>query len=740
MNSKLDLRKSSTIIGAWGTAFLTCLFTISLHAQTEERPHSQAPDSVRYFLDEVLVTADRMENPVASTTASVSVVRSKDLRSIPATTFSSLFRYLPGFTVMDMDGTGRNPIINARGFYGGGEAEYNVVLIDGKQINDLENGLVNWNLAPLGTIESIEIARGTSSPLYGDAALGSVINILTEGNQHLGTGINIQGGSLESFLGSVQERGTFGNSTYRAFGLFDRTKGFRDHSTWRGINLGGDFSQQLNNGSVLSLSTTNQWVNEDDPGPLTDREEAAQRNGSSVYFQADKKDEVRNQVNANYTASLSDQSVLTAGVSYHRKDGTTLRTFTNPAAILDPATFSVVGIYDTTLYGDTKERDITTHQIAASLQYSLSTDFSGMRNRLVAGAEETYGRLSSTYYNVLSGFASEYVGASSGRGTMVADGKTRRWSHALYVNDELRIVEPLTLSFGARYDNINDRAENALPDTTFESSHDAFSPKIGLNFEYVRNADYAGHIYASFNKSFKAPTLDQFSDQRPTNVAFFIPIGPSRYVFVPQELAPISNSLLQPQKGTSYETGVYQRFSLFPGSYGELLLSVYQIDMKDEIDFDIATFRYQNIVESRHRGLESGLRLHLLPNLATFFNYTWTSVKFRSGPDEGKYLKSIPRNTFALGLMFEHSSGLRATVAWDFVADIPLDDENTAQLPDYNRGNVRVAYSIAPFDLYLDVENVLGKQFNTTGYMLLGTTYVFPAPGRVIRGGVSVLL
>ena len=44
-----------------------------------------------------------------------------------------------------------------RGFYGGGEAEYLLVLVDGKQLNHVETGLLNWNSMPLSSIESIEV-------------------------------------------------------------------------------------------------------------------------------------------------------------------------------------------------------------------------------------------------------------------------------------------------------------------------------------------------------------------------------------------------------------------------------------------------------------------------------------------------------------------------------------------------------------------------------------------------------
>jgi len=59
-----------------------------------------------------------------------------------------------------VDGLGLDPQLTLRGFYGGGEAEYVVVLLDGRPLNGLESGLFDWDLVPLSALESIEVVRG----------------------------------------------------------------------------------------------------------------------------------------------------------------------------------------------------------------------------------------------------------------------------------------------------------------------------------------------------------------------------------------------------------------------------------------------------------------------------------------------------------------------------------------------------------------------------------------------------
>ena len=54
------------------------------------------------------------------------------------------------------------------------------MLVDGVQVNDVDSGLVDWNLLPLDRIRRVEIQRGPASALYGDTGLGGVIHLLTD--------------------------------------------------------------------------------------------------------------------------------------------------------------------------------------------------------------------------------------------------------------------------------------------------------------------------------------------------------------------------------------------------------------------------------------------------------------------------------------------------------------------------------------------------------------------------------
>jgi len=731
--------KHALQLTAASIALFVCDFSQIGFAQdttkTQQAEEARAP---QYTVETVVITADRFESKVSNATAGVSVLRAEQIQQLPLSKFTDTFQYLPGFFLVDKDGRGRDPIISSRGFYGGGEAEYLVVLVDGQPINDLETGLVNWNLVPINNLERIEISRGASSPLYGDAALGGVINLMTRKIGESRTEVSVDGGALGSMNIGLRSRGMFGKKNYQIYASNEISRGFREHSDFRAVTFGGEVTLFAAEKLRLRASTINQLQKRDEPGPLTQAELVSNREQSSVYYKHDRKDERTHQLQLDFTRVKTQHTELKAALFYRFKDGEQNRTFTSPAAILD-STFSVIGVYDTTLFGDTKQRSLQSNQLGLNAQFNLTSALGARQNRLSLGFDGDFGHMKNKYHGLFTGFEEDYKSSNANTGATIADGKHRRWKHAFYFNDAFQIFKPLTLTLGGRFDFISDHFDGAFPDTTVESSNHAFSPKVGVNFHYADSSDFAGSIYVNANRSFKAATLDQLSDQRPLDAVVVIPTGPDSYLFLPQTVAPFSNALLKPQKATSYEIGLYQRFKLLSGLSGELALSLYHMNVKDEIDLDLTTFKYANIHRSRHRGIESSARF-FMPRLTAFFNYTLTDVKFKSGEFEGKTVKAIPKNVFALGVTYQPLKRLTTSLAWHFSRDAFIDDENTQRLPNFDSGSLRVAYSLPNATAFFDVQNLLDKSYSSTGYVVFGTSYFYPAAGRVLRGGISLTL
>ena len=54
-----------------------------------------------------------------------------------------------------------------------------LVLIDDVPFNDPFGGWVYWSRIPMASVERVEMIEGTNSSVYGNYALGGVINIVT---------------------------------------------------------------------------------------------------------------------------------------------------------------------------------------------------------------------------------------------------------------------------------------------------------------------------------------------------------------------------------------------------------------------------------------------------------------------------------------------------------------------------------------------------------------------------------
>ncbi|MCA1791547.1 MAG: TonB-dependent receptor, partial [Thioalkalivibrio sp.] len=178
-----------------------------------------------------------------------------------------------------------------------------------------------------------------------------------------------------------------------------------------------------------------------------------------------------------------------------------------------------------------------------------------------------------------------------------------------------------------------------------------------------------------------------------------------------------------------------------PTLAARLSLAAYQVDMRDELDFDIQTFRYVNLGRSRHRGIEAALNLEAAGGWGAFANYTLQSAESRFGENRGNQLKAIPRHTLAGGVEVPLAFGATAGVTVTDVRGAWIDDANTLRLPGWTRVDARLAVPVRGVQVWAEAFNLLDRAYSTTGFpdaVDPSVVYYFPAAGRTLQVGVSV--
>ncbi len=134
------------------------------------------------LFESVTVTPTRTEQRLGDVPASVSVINKEQIRQSPATGADDVLRLVPTFSLFRRTSSLQaHPTaqgVSLRGIGPSGVSR-SLVLIDGVPFNDPFGGWVYWTRVPLENVDRIELVDGTSSSVYGNYAMGGVINFMS---------------------------------------------------------------------------------------------------------------------------------------------------------------------------------------------------------------------------------------------------------------------------------------------------------------------------------------------------------------------------------------------------------------------------------------------------------------------------------------------------------------------------------------------------------------------------------
>ncbi|MFW5923304.1 MAG: TonB-dependent receptor plug domain-containing protein [Planctomycetota bacterium] len=241
---------------------LSVVCGMSFARAEEAQETSDSAEREEYALDEMVVTAGRVEELASDVTADVQVIDSADLERSGADDLGELMAEEGVGHIQQYPGALTS--VGIRGFrtdsHGNDLNSRVLVLMDGRRAG-------TGNLAKIMTenIERVEVIRGPASVQYGSAAMGGVINVITrEGEGRPSPSVKGRYGSSDTAEGTLGVSGELGGLDFS--GSFTREKagdydtgsgdeykntGF-DRKDYSSLNVGYEFAPNNRIGVIYS--------------------------------------------------------------------------------------------------------------------------------------------------------------------------------------------------------------------------------------------------------------------------------------------------------------------------------------------------------------------------------------------------------------------------------------------------------------------------------------------------------
>ncbi|MEX2303293.1 MAG: TonB-dependent receptor [Bryobacterales bacterium] len=183
---------------------------------------AQAPEVELEPVKTTVTVRAQVETPVASF---VSTMNADSLESRPGVNLDDRLRDVPGFSLFRRSSSfvshPTSQGVSLRGI-GTNAASRTLVLFDGIPVNDPFGGWVYWTRFNPDTIDTIEIVRGASNSVYGDRAMGGMLNIMTPAPDARHAWMAVEGGNV----GIAEARGGY-SDVFGKFGVSTSARGFR---------------------------------------------------------------------------------------------------------------------------------------------------------------------------------------------------------------------------------------------------------------------------------------------------------------------------------------------------------------------------------------------------------------------------------------------------------------------------------------------------------------------------------
>ena len=627
-----------------------------------------------FEMDEVVVTATRQEEQIRNIPRNVTVITSDDIAQASSNNVVDLLAREANLNLRSFLGSDKKAGIDIRGM-GDTYVSNVIVMVDGIRLNTPDLAGADFSTVPLDRIERIEVVRGAGSVLYGDGAVGGVINIITKkGARDPELMLYNAYGSYDTYDGRASFGGKVRDLTFDVNADYYGSDGYRDNGYLRkkdaGIQLGCDLHKSV----ALSLGAA---VHDDAyglPGPVSRDNIDSKDHRVEATYPDDYGDTTTKLYNAGMDVDLADCGLFKILGSYRKREN------------------SYIFGYSPLLSKDAQTNTIDEVSKLLNLTYQVQYSAGPLEHRFLCGID-----YQDTRYD--------------------GDDRTRRMEKYgdidvfdWFLSNEWVLFEDLILSSGYR----KSRYEmNFLKDMDFPWFEDVERNELWQNrafdvgITYLLNDDTM--LFISYSKSFRSPNVDELVE---------------------------GSDDLHPQKGKHLEAGT--RHSIAGLLEMSLTLFQIKIEDEIFYGEDPpgmgGSINRNYSEETIRRGLEFDIRFYPTEYVLVWGNYSYTNAKFE---ESDIYVPLVPRHKAGMGLEWQIMEPLLLSVTGTFVGSRFDGNDQTnhryEKLESYATVDVKLSYEYKTLKILAGVNNLFDELYSTSAY----SESYYPMPALNAYAGVE---
>ncbi len=668
-------------------------------------------------LPTIVVTSSRLGGTI--TGASTSVITAEDIQHSPAQSLPDVLSQAAGVQIMHLFGSpiGTDDMVDLRGF--GAFAQSNVlILVNGRRFQDLDLQGFDFSAIPLNSIERIEITRGNSGAvLYGDGAIGGVINIVTKTTSGAPFSGKVEGavgsyGYQEGALSAAASSGPWSTSLY---GHTVGWSGYRQNSKANQQNVVGNLSYKtLGWSSYFTIGADKQA--QDLPGglenlPLVYPITLSNPRASITPLDWATKQDVN--LTAGFTNTLGSgiDLIVDGGVRRKFQQSNFLNYFNNPSFVFDPSTAGPMSYANTVM---------TTSSLTPRLD--VSNQLFGVPNHLFTGVDVYNTRYDSDRSDSPGDIPIHHYDIS-------------QTTAAIYAMNTATVMPSLDFSFGGRLQRNMVNAADAY-DPSMDPNAGYYSTNPQAPSVDTSEWQYAAHLGYEYRAS---PVLAFFGR---VARAFRLPNADERVgAGSPYSLATPPSLDLKTQTSYDVEDGFrvkWQRFTFES--------SVYLMELNNEIHYLPALFLDVNLDPTQRLGWENNATYQLTDDVRLHGGSAYTRATFREGQFAGNDIPLVSRWSGNAGVSWDIWRKLAVLdVAGRFMGERRMDNDQTNTQP-LIPANATIDVKLSgQYDRFfwsaavLNVFNVSYFDYAIASASTQGFYSAYPQPGRtfMLRGGMT---